>query len=105
MEVNIYSVELEAIAKKRVRKIKVFFIHLFVYCFGLTVFVLKKYCNVDFGFFPMYHTNWFLMLVWLFFLSIQGIKLFVREVLLGKNWEKRQLEKIIRSEERNQKWK
>ncbi|MGH2666968.1 2TM domain-containing protein [Flavobacterium sp.] len=93
--------EFEKIALKRVRKIRRFYTHLGIYSIGVVVFILKEYCNAPFNFPPIHYINWFLMTCWTFVLVVQGLKLFIREVVLGKDWENRQIDKILESEPKN----
>lgn len=98
--------ELEVIAAKRVRKIKRFVVHLFIYIIVLSVFLLKKYFNVPFNFLPFYYyIHPFFMWCWTFFLAAKGLKLIVIEVVLNKDWEQKQLNKIIESESNTKNWK
>jgi len=102
---NYQQIELEALAKKRVGKIKRFFKHLIIYVIGLLVFILKEYFNAPFNFPPVHFLNWFFMSCWTVVLVVQGLKLLMKEVVLGKNWENRQMDKIMKSESKNQNWK
>lgn len=101
---NYRQMELEAIAAKRVHKIKRFFKHALIYAIGMTVFILKKYCNAPFNFPPLEYINWFFMSCWTVVLVVKGLKLFMKEIVLGKNWENRQLNKILNSESNHQNW-
>ncbi|MEO8517223.1 MAG: 2TM domain-containing protein [Flavobacterium sp.] len=97
--------ELEAIVAKRVRKIRRFVVHLLIYIIGLTLFILKKYCNAPFNFSPFhYFTNSFFMWCWTFFVAVQGFKLVIIEVVLNKDWEEKQVNKIIESKSNTKKW-
>jgi uncharacterized protein YacL len=104
-DTNYLQMELEELAKKRVRKIKRFFNHLLIYSIGLVVFILKEYFDAPFNFPPVHFLNWFFMLCWTVVLAVQGLKLLIKEVVLGKNWENRQMSKILESESNNQNWK
>jgi 2TM domain-containing protein len=95
---NYQQAELERIARKRVRKIRRFFSHLIIYLIGVTVYVLREYFDAPFRFPPLDYINHFFMLIWTFIIAAQGLKVFMKEVVLGKEWEKRQMQKIIDSE-------
>lgn len=104
MEVNTnyQQAELEQIARKRVRKIKRFFNHLLIYLIGVIVYVLREYFDAPFHFPPLDSINQFFMLIWTFIIAAQGLEVFTKEVVLGKEWEKRQMQKIIESESNTQ---
>lgn len=93
--------ELERIAVIRVGRIKRFYTHLWIYGVGAVVFIMKEYCNAPFNFPPINYINWFLMSCWTFILVVQGLKLFTREIVLGKHWENKQIDKILESESKN----
>lgn len=101
---NYQQMELEALAANRVHKIKRFFKHLLIFAIGMTIFILKKYCNAPFDFPPVKYMNWFFMLCWTVVLVVQGLKLVMKEIVLGKDWEDRQMNRILNSESNNQNW-
>lgn len=96
--------ELLELAKKRVKKIKDFYIHLFIYAIGVSIFVLKTYFGFPFNFLPIRYINWFVMAVWTFFLAIQGVELFFNEVVFGKKWEDKKIKNFIDKENNQKKW-
>lgn len=97
------QVELEAMALKKVRKIKRFYTHLVIYSIGVAVFIMKEYFNAPFNFRPLDYLNGFFIVCWTFVLTVDGLELFIREVLLGQHWEKKQIDRILESEANNQK--
>lgn len=96
--------ELLELAKKRVKKIKDFYIHLFIYVIGATVFVLKTYFSVPFNFIPVRYINWFVMSIWTFFLVVQAVQLFFNEVVFGKKWEEKKIQNFIKKDSNKQTW-
>lgn len=100
---NVMQSDLERLAQKRVRKIRRFFVHLLLYSIGVVLFVMKECFNTSFNFPPLQYMNWFFMACWTFFIALQGLKLFMKEVMLGKNWESKKIEEILASESNNQK--
>lgn len=92
---------LQKLALKRIRKIKRFYSHLLIYSIGVVVFLLNKYCNAPFRFPPLDYLNGVFISIWTFVIAVQGLKLFMREVVLGKNWENKQIDKMLESESKN----
>jgi len=99
---NYMQLELEALAKKRVRKIKRFYNHLLIYSIGVVIFLLNEYCDAPLKSILLLYQTWFFMYCWTFIIVVQGLKIFIIEVVLGKNWEAKQMNKIIESESNNQ---
>lgn len=96
--------ELLELARKRVKKIKNFYIHLFIYAIGVTVFVLKTYFGVPFNFIPVRYINWFVMWIWTFFFVVQAVQLFFSEVIFGKKWEQKKIQNFIKKDANKQTW-
>lgn len=96
--------ELEAIVAKRVRKIRKFVVHLFIYLIVLAIFILKRYFHAPFNFLPFIYINPFFMWCWTFFVAVQGLKLVIIEVVLNKDWEEKQVNRIIESKSNTKKW-
>jgi len=94
------------IAKERVKRMKKFYNHLFIFVIGVAFYVAKTYFGAPLNFFPIRYLNETFMWCWTFIVAIQGIKLFFIENVLGNNWEKRQIEEIMRKENiEEKKWK
>lgn len=93
-----------AIARYRVEKIRRFFIHLFIYLIGITIYILKTYFNVRFNFIPIHFINFTFMAIWTLIIAIQGMKLFIREVAFGSNWEQQKIQKIMNEQQQKQNW-
>lgn len=92
---------LEVLAAKRVKKLKDFYIHSLIFAIGVVFYVLKAYYGVGFNVFPLQHINGFVMSIWALSYVIQGTDVFITEVLLGRAWEKKKINKILDSEELN----
>ena len=93
--------ELERIAVKRVKRMKRFYIHVMVYGIGVLIFIMREYFNAPLNFPPIHFLNRFFMSIWTFIIAVQGLKLFMREIVLGKHWENKQIDKILESESNN----
>lgn len=107
MEANQTSIEekeLLELAKKRVKQLKDFYIHLFIYAIGITVYVLKTYYGFPFNFFPIQHINGFVMAIWTFFLVVQAFQLFFSEIVFGKKWEDKKIKEILSKKSEKQTW-
>ena len=90
---------LEALAIKRIKKLKFFYIHSFIFAIGIVFYVLKAYYGIGFNFFPVKYISGLVMCFWTFNYLIQALDVFVTEVLFGSEWEKRKINKILDSEE------
>ncbi|MCL9805695.1 2TM domain-containing protein [Flavobacterium amniphilum] len=86
---------LEELARKRVRKIKNFYGHLFIYLIGVAVYISKTYYGVPLNFIPLNYINEVFMWIWTFIMAMDGIKLFFSERVLGDSWEQKQISKIM----------
>jgi hypothetical protein len=107
MEINqstIEEKELLELAKKRVKELKDFYIHLFIYAIGVTIYILKTYYSFPFNFFPIRHINWFVMAIWTFFLVAQAFRIFFSEVVFGKKWEDKKVKEILSKKSEKQTW-
>jgi hypothetical protein len=96
--------ELEQLALKKVKRIKNFYIHAFIYLIGITIYVLKTYYGLPFNFFPIKFINGFVMAIWTFSFVVQALGLFITEVVLGKKWEQNKMKNIINKESQKQTW-
>lgn len=91
------------IAKKRVKKLKNYYIHLFVFGIGIVVFLAKYYLGFTLNIFPIKYINFNFMLVWALILGAESVSLFFTENIFGSKWEQRKIEKIIDSENESNK--
>jgi hypothetical protein len=89
-------------AKKRVEKLKGFYVHLLVYLLVNTMII---YANYQFGnskgsFFEL--GNFSTAFFWGIGLAAHGLSIFSLEVFFGKDWEERKIREIMdRERERN----
>jgi hypothetical protein len=96
---------LEETVRKRVRKIKNFYGHLFVYLIGLAVYISKTYFGAPFNFIPTSYINEVFMWIWTFVIAVEGILLFFREMVFGDNWEQKRIRKMIEEDKvEHKKW-
>ncbi len=96
--------ELEKIATKRVKKIKNFYIHVFIYSIVLVIYTLKTYYGFPFNFFPLEHINFLVMAIWTFIFVIDAIDFFFIEIVFGKKWESKIVKKMMDDDEVKNKW-
>lgn len=101
---SIAEKELLELAKKKFKKRKDFYIHLFIYGIGIVVFVLKTYCGVRLNFFPLKYINCLVMSIWTVVIGFQAIELLFSEVIFGKKWEDKQVKNIIEDKSKKQTW-
>jgi hypothetical protein len=97
--------ELLEFARKRVKKLKGFYSHAFIYAIGVIVFILKEYYGVPLNFFPIKYINFFVMAIWSAVFFISAIEIFITYYLLGKDWEKDKIKRILEKENNRQTWK
>lgn len=83
------------IAKKRVKNLKNYYIHLFVFSIGVIIFIAKNYIGFTLNIFPIKYINFDFMLVWALILGAETVSLLVNENIFGSKWEQRKIEKII----------
>ena len=99
---NLSSYEL---AQNRVECLKKFYISLFIYAIGLSFFLVKEYGKVEFNLLPIKYINWFVMSIWTFFIVVKALKLFVKNTILGTDWENRKIQQFMQNENRKtQSW-
>jgi 2TM domain len=96
--------ELEKLASKRVKKIKNFYIHAFIYASVLCVYILKNYYGFPFNFVPLEYINFFVMAIWTFIFVTDGIDLFLTEIVFGKKWESSKIKRMTEKENQKQTW-
>lgn len=78
-------------AKRKVKKRKAFFLHLFLFIIinsGLIPFKLIGDQSVEFN-------EFFTIGVWGFFLLLQGLNTFFPNFFLGSNWEEKKIREIM----------
>jgi hypothetical protein len=97
--------ELVEIARRKVMKLKGFYIHSCIYIIGVLFFVLKEYFGVAFNFFPLKFINFFVMAIWstVFFISV--IDILIAYHIFGEKWEERKVKRIMEKESEKQIWK
>lgn len=87
--------ELRELARKKVKKIKGFYVHLFFYSLAIIIYLVKVYVGIRFDFFPLKYINGFVMTVWtIVFLSL-AVDLFLTYRMFGRNWEEQKLNTIL----------
>lgn len=101
---NIAEKELFEMAQKKVKKRKDFYIHAFVYCIAITLWILKEYTNLPLNFFPIRYINCFVMAIWTLVFVSQAIELLISEVIFGKKWEDKQVKNMMEETSKKQTW-
>ena len=101
---NIVQKELHELMRKKFKKQRDFYIHLFIYFIGIVVFILKTYYGVRINFFPLKYINCLVMSIWTVAIVIQGMELLFTEVILGKKWEEKQVKSMLEEETKKQTW-
>nr|WP_315156736.1 2TM domain-containing protein [uncultured Flavobacterium sp.] len=97
--------ELLEIARKKVKKLKGFYTHAFIYAIGVIFFILKEYCGVPFNFFPIQHINFFVMAIWSTAFFISAVDILIVHHFFGKEWEEDKIKRIMKKESNKQIWK
>ncbi len=96
--------ELEKLAAKRVKKIKDFYIHAFIYVIGFSIYILKTYFGFPLNFIPLKYINGFVMIFWGFSFAAHAIGIFCTEILFGRKWENQKVKKMMEEEKEKNKW-
>ncbi|NRT15584.1 hypothetical protein HNP99_001941 [Flavobacterium sp. 28A] len=93
------------LARKKVQKLKTFYIHFIIYLIGLSFFILKEYFKIGFTIFPFNQLNSFVMAIWTGAFLITLVDTVVSFVLFGKKWEDQKLAHFMKARNKTQKWK
>ncbi|WP_298338503.1 2TM domain-containing protein [uncultured Algibacter sp.] len=81
-------------ARKRIEDIKGFYQHLFAYCLFSPFMIFINYKT-----YWEYKWFWFPILGWGIGVAIHAFVVFVHKGSLGRNWEERKIEELMRKEE------
>lgn len=90
--------ELYENARDRVRQIKRLYFHFVLFLVGsVFLVVLNKILKIDESLFK----NWFVwaIILWLFFLILHFINVFIINRFMGKDWERKQTDKLVIKQE------
>jgi uncharacterized membrane protein (DUF485 family) len=92
--------ELYENARRRTLKKKRLFLHFVIFLVGAVLLIVL---NVVIGFreeFMPLGYNWFVwaILIWTFFFLIHVINVFITSSFMGKEWEQRQMEKLVKKQ-------
>jgi len=98
MENNDNNIVLEQMAKDRVRQLKGFYWHLFVFLIGVVVYVSKTYFGAPLNFPPISYMNIAFMVIWTLIITVDGLRLLVKEKLSGTQWEVRKINQFVEQE-------
>jgi 2TM domain len=69
------------------------------------LYILKRYDALPFHFPLLQYLNLFVMSIWTFIITIDGISVFMSEIIFGKKWEERKLKKLMQTKSEKQIWK
>ena len=92
------------IARKKVSKLKSFYVHAFIYIIGLVVFILKDYYGFPLNFFPFKYLNYITMIIWSCVFVVSAIDIFAYNKIFGEEWEERKVKNILDKRQKQQKW-
>lgn len=91
MKVNFENEQRYLKAQKRVKDIKGFYVHLFIYALTIPVIV-----TVNLVFVPSFHWFWFSVLGWGIGLFFHWLGVFgFNKLGLGKDWEERKIKEFM----------
>jgi high-affinity Fe2+/Pb2+ permease len=96
--------EFQQIFRKKIVRLRSFYMHAFIYAVGLVVFVLKEYYGVPLNFFPFKYLNHVVMIIWTSVFLFSAIDLFLSFKVFGDEWEERKLKSILEKRQKKQKW-
>ncbi|MBS9766137.1 MAG: 2TM domain-containing protein [Flavobacteriaceae bacterium] len=97
--------ELYENARKRVRAKRKVYFHFMLFLVGSILLIITNkilHIGEDFTFLGISFTNWFIpvVLLWFFFFLSHAIKVFIFQRLMGKEWERKQTEKLVLKQEK-----
>ena len=85
-------------AKKRVKKLKGFYIHLTIYVLVNLMIVLINYQDLKPGESYFKYENFITLFFWGIGLLAHAMSVFVPQFVLGKNWEERKIRELMDKE-------
>ena len=100
--INSENMALE-MARYRVRKIRRFYTHLFIFSIVGLIYIVNNYFEVPFNFLPIGRINKTFMWIWTLIIVVQGVRLFFRENVFGTDWEQRKTQEFLNKDKQN-KW-
>lgn len=92
---------LRVMAEIKVRKLKRFYTHLFIYAIALAFYFINKYANAAFKFHPVGFLNGFVISIWTAVIFVKAIRLYATTIFDGSKWEERQIRKMIEKDKIN----
>ncbi|MTE27662.1 2TM domain-containing protein [Winogradskyella ouciana] len=95
--------EKQRIAKKKVRRLKLFYIHLAGYIVMLVLLSYNLYIVEGPYKNNIISLNLSIIVAWTVFIGIHGFKVFKDRTLFNKNWENKKLKKFAQEEETEKK--
>jgi high-affinity Fe2+/Pb2+ permease len=98
------KMKFEAIFRKKIVKLRSFYIHAFIYAIALTLYVLKEFYGVSLNFFPVQCLNSVVMIIWTSVFLGSAIDLFASYKIFGEEWEERKMKKLLDKKTETQKW-
>ena len=90
--------ELYENARKRVKQKKRLYFHFVIFLIGsVFLIVLNKFLKIG----ETFIEDWFVwaIILWLFFLVLHFINIFITNRFMGKEWERKQIDKLILKQE------
>ncbi|HLV14876.1 MAG TPA: 2TM domain-containing protein [Xanthomarina sp.] len=87
-------------ARKRVKKIKGFYTHLFVYIIINIMIVIINIQDLKAGESYFQYKNFFTLFFWGIGLAIHALSVFLPDIVLGKNWEERKIKELMDEEKK-----
>jgi hypothetical protein len=96
--------ELHKIASRKLRKLKAFYSHAFMYIIGVTIYILKEYFGAPFNFFPIQYINIYVMGIWTTVFLVSAIDLLATHKIFGDKWEERKIKSMLDKKTKTQKW-
>ena len=92
------------LAYKRVKRIKGFYIHLFIYVIVNAIIIFANNSNFLEGNKNFWSwQNWNTVFFWGIGLTAHGLSVFGRDLFFGKNWEERKIQELM-EKDKKEKW-
>lgn len=100
METNKNEEQLLANAQKKVRRVKIFYLHLVGYIIGMALLLYNFYILEEGPYKNnIISLNLSLIVVWTVFIIIHGLNVFKSKSVFKKSWEERKIKEFTKEEE------
>ncbi|EDP71854.1 hypothetical protein FBALC1_12172 [Flavobacteriales bacterium ALC-1] len=104
MKSNIDESQLLENAKKKVGRVKFFYIHLICYIIGISLMIYNLYIVVDEYADVITGLNISIIVLWTVVIIIQAWSVFKGQLLFKKDWEDKKVKEYLGEKQQEQRW-